>query len=137
MPLVRIDLVRGRTPQQIKLLGDRIHQALVEVMGIPERDRFQVITQHEPYELLAEDAGLGFERSANVVVIQITTQRGRDTNLKQRLFQRITAQLSLAGVAPNDVFISYVENGPDDWSFGFGRAQFVTGELTPYAQPGR
>ena len=28
-----------------------------------------------------------------------------------------------------DIFIGYVENGPEDWSFGHGRAQYVTGEL--------
>jgi hypothetical protein len=54
-------------------------------------------------------------------------------NLKQRLYQRITAELSVVGVEPNDVFISYVENTAADWSFGFGKAQFVIGELRSYA----
>ncbi len=118
----------------MKLVGDQIHKALVDVMGIPQRDRFQIITQHEPYELFAEDAGLGFERTNNIVMIQITTQRGRSTNVKQKIYQRITSELTVAGVTPNDVFISYVENGPEDWSFGFGKAQFVIGELASYAE---
>lgn len=134
MPLVRISILRGRTPEHVKLVGDQIHKALVEVMGIPVRDRFQIITQHEPYELFAEDAGLGFERTENIVMIQITTQRGRSINVKQRIYQRITAELTVAGVTPNDVFISYVENGPEDWSFGFGKAQFVIGELASYGK---
>ena len=33
------------------------------------------------------------------------------------------------GVAPSDVMISMVENSDEDWSFGLGRAQFLTGEL--------
>ncbi|MFF3904504.1 hypothetical protein ACFYZJ_00500 [Streptomyces sp. NPDC001848] len=33
-----------------------------------------------------------------------------------------------------DVFIGIVENGPQDWSFGFGRAQYTEGDL---AVPGR
>lgn len=132
MPLVRIDIVKGRTPEQVKAVADQIHDALVEVMDIPVRDRFQVINQHESYEVIAEDAGLGFDRSEEIVVIQITTQRGRSIELKQNLYKRVTENLAKAGVSENDVFLSYVENGPDDWSFGFGRAQFLTGELTKY-----
>ncbi len=133
MPLVRIDLVRGRTPVQVSEVGSAIHQALVDVMGIPFRDRFQIITQHEHFEIYAEDAGLGFERSNAVVLIQITTQRGRSLEMKQSIYREITEQLGKVGVSPEDVFISYVENGPEDWSFGFGKAQFILGELESYA----
>jgi hypothetical protein len=37
--------------------------------------------------------------------------------------------LGEVGVAGEDVFLGYVENSASDWSFGFGRAQYVTGEL--------
>ena len=33
------------------------------------------------------------------------------------------------GIAPSDVMVSIVENTDEDWSFGLGRAQFLTGEL--------
>lgn len=133
MPLVRIDLIKGRSEQQIASLAGAIHEALVEVMGIPLRDRFQIISQHEPYEVIAEDAGLGFSRDESVVMIQLTTQTGRTVNLKQRLYQKITSKLTTAGVTPNNVFISYVENTAADWSFGFGKAQFLIGELESYS----
>jgi phenylpyruvate tautomerase PptA (4-oxalocrotonate tautomerase family) len=132
MPLVRIDIIKGRTPHEVRALAQGIHEALVEVMKIPTRDRFQIVTQHEAFEVFAEDAGLGFERTESVVIIQITTQQGRSVNEKQLIFQRITAKLALAGVTPNNVFISYVENTSSDWSFGFGKAQFAIGELSPY-----
>jgi len=133
MPLVRIDLVKGRTPDQVSALALAIHEALVEVMKIPVRDRFQVVTQHEAFEIFAEDAGLGFDRDDSVVMIQITTQQGRSVNERQRIFERITSRLAAVGVTPNNVFISYAENTSADWSFGFGKAQFVIGELTPYS----
>ncbi|MFC6354524.1 tautomerase family protein [Luethyella okanaganae] len=129
MPLVRIDLNRGRTPEAVRSIADAIHDAIVEVYGIPVRDRFQVITQHDPGALIAEDAGLGFERDDHLVIIQIFTQRGRSDETKQRLYARIAESLASAGVPGEDVFIGYVENGPQDWSFGFGRAQYLTGEL--------
>ncbi len=133
MPLVRIDLVKGRASSDVQKIADAIHEALVEVMEIPVRDRFQVVTQHDAFEVVAEDAGLGFERDDSKVMIQIITQRGRTQNLKQRLYQRITSKLTITGVTPNNVFISYTENTPADWSFGFGKAQFLLGELKSYA----
>ena len=126
MPLVRIDHSENRTePHEI---ADAIHRAIVEVYGIPERDRFQVLTSRPAQMIVAEDAGLGFERT-DPVVIQIFTQRGRSDAQKQRLYAAIAERLESVGVAPADVFIGYVENGPQDWSFGFGRAQYLTGEL--------
>ena len=129
MPLVRIDLATGRTPEQVRAIADAIHTAIVAEYGIPERDRFQVITEHPAQHIIAEDAGLGFERTEGVLVIQVFTQRGRSDETKQRLYRAVHDRLGEVGVASEDVFIGYVENGPQDWSFGFGRAQYVTGEL--------
>ncbi|PPF77273.1 tautomerase family protein [Pseudoclavibacter sp. Z016] len=129
MPLVRIDVNAGRSPEQISSIADAIHDAIVAEYGIPARDRFQIITEHQSGQIIAQDAGLGFERSSGVVMIQIFTQRGRTPEAKQSLYARIAEALGERGVEGNDVFIGYVENGPEDWTFGFGRAQYLTGEL--------
>jgi phenylpyruvate tautomerase PptA (4-oxalocrotonate tautomerase family) len=126
MPLVRIDHSSART-NSAEIAG-AIHTAIVDVYGIPARDRFQVITTRDAHSIVAEDAGLGFER-IDPVIIQIFTQRGRTDEAKQKLYARIAAALEDVGVVGADVFIGYVENGPQDWSFGFGRAQYMTGEL--------
>lgn len=130
MPLVRIDMQAGRDEAQVKKIADAIHNAIVEQYGIPERDRFQIINQLPTGSIIAQDAGLGFERTSGVVMIQIFTQRGRTQNAKQLLYQAIASKLACAGVVPEDVFIGYVENGAEDWSFGFGQAQYLTGELS-------
>lgn len=129
MPLVRIDLTQGRDAEAVRAVADGIHRAIVDTYGIPERDRFQVITEHPAQHIIAQDAGLGFDRSEGVVVIHIFTQRGRTQQAKQRLYARIAAELERVGVAGEDIFIGYTENGAEDWSFGFGRAQYLTGEL--------
>lgn len=131
MPLVRIDLWNGVAPERRQQIADVVHDALVVTFGIPERDRFQIMTEHAREEIIAEDAGLGFERSAGVVIIQIFTQRGRTSTVKQRLYRQIAAGLAAIDIAGEDVFIGYQENGPEDWSFGFGQAQYLTGELEP------
>lgn len=134
MPLVRIDLIRGRRPDEIRAIADATHRALVDVLDIPERDRFQIITEHDADHVIALDAGLGFERTDRLVMIQIFTQSGRTTEVKQRVLQTIAKQLEPLGIASEDIFIGIMENGPQDWSFGHRRAQYVEGLL---AVPGR
>jgi phenylpyruvate tautomerase PptA (4-oxalocrotonate tautomerase family) len=129
MPLVRIDVNQGRSPEQLRALSRSIHEALLAEYGIPERDYFHVLTEHPQGQIIAQDAGLGFERTPDVAMIQIFTQGGRSQEAKQSLFAAIAANLEAIGIAGEDVFIGYVENAAGDWSFGFGRAQYVTGEL--------
>ncbi|MGO4533549.1 tautomerase family protein [Leifsonia sp. 2MCAF36] len=129
MPLVRIELNEGRPPAEIRAIADAIHDAIVAQYRIPPRDRFQIVAERPAGSIIAEDAGLGFERSDGVVMIQIFTQRGRTVEAKQSLFAEIAQRLEGVGVGGEDVFIGYVENGPEDWSFGFGRSQYLTGEL--------
>ncbi|AXJ10110.1 tautomerase family protein [Arthrobacter sp. PM3] len=130
MPLVRIDVNQGRSPQQLQDLSRGIHDAILAEYGIPERDYFHVLTEHPRGQIVAQDAGLGFERTPDVVMIQIFTQGGRSQAAKQSLFAAIADKLAGLGIAGTDVFIGYVENTAGDWSFGFGRAQYVTGELS-------
>ncbi|WP_078324223.1 tautomerase family protein [Mycobacteroides salmoniphilum] len=129
MPLVRIDVTSDRTREQQRAIADAVHEALVEVLKIPVRDRFQIITGHDSADIIAEDAGLGFRRSAQVVIVHIFTQAGRTTETKQKVFSALAAKLAAVDVAGPDLFVAISENGPQDWSFGFGQAQYVTGEL--------
>ncbi|MBT2248935.1 tautomerase family protein [Arthrobacter sp. BHU FT2] len=129
MPLVRIDVNEGRTPDELRRLSRGIHDAILAEYGIPERDYFHILTEHPQGQIFAQDAGLGFERTGGVVMIQIFTQGGRSQEAKQNLFAAVAGKLSEEGVAGEDVFIGYVENTAGDWSFGYGRAQYVTGEL--------
>lgn len=129
MPLVRIDLVRGRTPEQLRALADTVQEVMLDVFAAPPGDRYQVIHQHDPDEMIIEDTGLGIERSDGVTVVQVT-QQGRDRAQKEALYAALAERLGDRGlVEPRDLVVSVVENTRDDWSFGHGRAQFLTGEL--------
>jgi phenylpyruvate tautomerase PptA (4-oxalocrotonate tautomerase family) len=129
MPLVRIDVHSGRSEDELNRLSRGIHDAILAEYGIPERDYFHIVTEHASGQIVAQDAGLGFERTRDVIMIQIFTQGGRSQEAKQRLFASVAEKLAALGVAGEDVFIGYVENTAGDWSFGFGRAQYITGEL--------
>lgn len=129
MPLVRFDLIEGRDELALKKLLDAAHLAMVQAFEVPERDRYQIVTQHPAREMVIEDTGLGFERSKDVVVISVTSKQ-RTEEQKQRFYQLMVQELGEhCGIEPNDIMISIVTNGAADWSFGFGEAQFLTGKL--------
>ena len=79
--------------------------------------------------IIAEDTGLGYERTDGVVVIQIV-QQGRTTEQKKAAYEQLAKRLDAeCDVAPTDLIVSVVANGREDWSFGLGRAQFLEGDL--------
>jgi phenylpyruvate tautomerase PptA (4-oxalocrotonate tautomerase family) len=129
MPLVRIDVQEGRTPAELRRIADTVHQVMLDVFAAPPGDRYQVITEHPVGHILAEDTGLGFERTAGVTVIQIF-QQGRSEDQKRAVYRELASRLQDAcGIAPTDLVVSVVTNGREDWSFGLGRAQFLEGDL--------
>ncbi len=129
MPLIKLDLIEGRSPQELQSLLDATHRALVSAFGIPERDRYQIVNEHPASHLIVQDTGLGIERTKDVVVISITS-RPRNEEAKLRFYAALCQELEMnCKIAPSDVMVSIVTNTDADWSFGNGRAQFVTGEL--------
>ena len=130
MPLVRIDVQQGRAPADLRKLADTIQDVMLDVFGAPPRDRYQIITEHDKDHIIAEDTGLGFERSDGIVIIQIF-QQGRSTEQKQAAYAELAKRLEAeCGVRPEDLIISVHANRHVDWSFGLGRAQFLEGVLT-------
>ncbi|MEG8023106.1 tautomerase family protein [Sphingomonas aerolata] len=129
MPLLNIHIVKGRPAKAVAELQQVIHEAMVEAFQVPVRDRYQIVTEHEATHLVMEDTGLGFERTEQRVLIHMTT-RPRSQEMKQTFYQMVTRGLAeRCGVAPEDVMFSVIENSDVDWSFGFGKAQFLTGDL--------
>jgi len=98
---------------------------------IPQRDRYQIVHEHPATHFVAEDTGLGIKRTRKCVVIQITT-RPREREAKETFYRLLCRELErTCGIPPSDVVVSIVTNSDEDWSFGNGRAQFLTGELDP------
>ncbi len=129
MPLLRFDLVQGRSPQELQTLLDAAHGAMLEAFEVPPADRYQIVHEHPSGELVVEDTGLGIQRTRNRVVLQVTT-RPRSRTMKEKFYRLLCAALhEKCGVEPSDVVVSMITNTDEDWSFGLGQAQFLTGEL--------
>ena len=46
MPLIRIDLIEGRTDSKLRLLLDAVHRAMLAAFKVPARDRYQIVQEH-------------------------------------------------------------------------------------------
>jgi phenylpyruvate tautomerase PptA (4-oxalocrotonate tautomerase family) len=131
MPLVYYDIVRGRSPEQIRALLDSTQAAIVEAFETPERERYQLVTEHSPGEMIIQDHGLGIERSENLVVIHMINRHGKKTrSQKEKLYALLARNLKRdCGLDPADLVVSITENESEDWSIGYGKSQFLDGEL--------
>jgi phenylpyruvate tautomerase PptA (4-oxalocrotonate tautomerase family) len=130
MPLVRIDVQEGRTPDELRKLADTIQDVMLDVFAAPPRDRYQIITEHPKGHIIADDTGLGLQRTDRIVIIQIF-QQGRSTEQKQAMYAELAKRLEAeCGVPGEDLIISVMANRHVDWSFGLGRAQFLDGTLS-------
>jgi 4-oxalocrotonate tautomerase len=127
MPLVRIDLRQGKTPEYRRKIGDMVHRAMRETINMPEHDRFQVITDHPAEGLVYDPSYLGINRTDDIVFIQITLNAGRTLDQKKALYSKIAELLAQEpGIRPEDVLINLVECAKEDWSFGNGIASYAS-----------
>jgi phenylpyruvate tautomerase PptA (4-oxalocrotonate tautomerase family) len=132
MPLVRISLRRGKRREHRQAIADGIHRALVDVIGIPPKDRFQLITEHDDDHRIYDRDYLGVERSDDTVFVEISLRRGRPDALKQAFYRRLVENLAAdPGLRPEDVAIVLTENNDADWSFGKGEAQLLGAGAPP------
>lgn len=126
MPFVKVYLRRGKSPEYLRSVGDAVHEALVATANVPQDDRFQVIQQLDADLLIAHPSYGGVNRSADLVIVEITLNAGRTVDVKKALYADIAARLQKAvDVRPDDVLVSLVEVTKENWSFGGGRATYA------------
>jgi 4-oxalocrotonate tautomerase len=126
MPIVRIDLIEGKSDEYRAQVGDIVYHTLMDVLNVPKGDRFQVITERKGALLFDRDY-LGVHRTDDCIFFQITLNAGRSVELKQRFYQELTDRLHQGvKLRKEDVFINLVEVPKENWSYGNGLAQYVS-----------
>src|SRR5260370_35145001 len=73
MPLLQFDLIEGRTETELKTLLDAAHRAMLSTFKVPERDRFQIMHEHNRSPMIIEDRRLAPQRTATGLAVQITS----------------------------------------------------------------
>ena len=120
MPFIRTALPHGTEPARKQNIVQGIHDALVEGIGMPKDELFNLVSDYAPGQFFCSRTFNGIARSECVVVIEVTMRRGRSDAMKKNLYAAITSNLEGAGVSPKDVFIFTHENDYSDWSVGNG-----------------
>jgi 4-oxalocrotonate tautomerase len=126
MPLVTIDLLEGRPAEELDTIANSVHEAMVELLDVPERDRFQIITEHRPGALRFDPSYLDIERDESFVLIRITLSSGRTAETKRAFYARLAELLAdRMDFRTENLAIILIENGREDWSFGNGKASYL------------
>lgn len=122
MPFIRTSVHKDISPLQREGIVNGIHQALIDSIGMPEDELFNLVTEYEPGQFWCSRTFNGISRSDRVVVIEITLRRGRSDAMKRELYAAIARNLAeRADIRPQDIFIFMHENDYSDWSVGEGR----------------
>jgi phenylpyruvate tautomerase PptA (4-oxalocrotonate tautomerase family) len=129
LPLIKIDMIKRRSKEEILDILDISYNVMLETFDAPLGDRYQIVNQHEDYEMQILDTGLGVERTNEVLVFTLITRprtKEQKTNFYSKLVEQLNKNLNLR---EEDIMISLVENSDEDWSFFKGEAQFLNGAL--------
>ena len=122
MPFIRTAVRQGTSAEQKQLIVAGIHDALVQAIGMPADELFNLVADYRDGDFFYDRRFNGIARSDNLVVVEITLRRGRSDAMKKALYAAIAANLEArAGVSPKDVFIFMHENDYSDWSVGNGQ----------------
>jgi ketosteroid isomerase-like protein len=121
MPFVQISLRRGKSQDYLAGVSEAVHQALVQELGMLEGDRFQLINQHDPGEMIFNRDFRGGPRSDDFIVLRITDGIERGEEAKRRFYKTLVALLETGpGVRGEDVFVMIYLNPPGNFSFADG-----------------
>ena len=115
MPIVKLEVRRGRTPAEKRALLDAVHEALVECFKIPDTDRTQRICEHAP-----EDFEIPPGKGERYVVVELAVFPGRTLDAKRALYRSLVERFEALGVPRGDVMIVLLEVPRDNWGLRGG-----------------
>src|ERR1700753_857438 len=115
MPFARIDLAEGPSDDYRQTIGNVVYDAMIDKLGVPERDRFQVINEHRAQNFIFDPDYLGIHRSDDCVFIQLTLLGGRTLEQKSAFYKAVADGLhERLGMRREDVVINLVENSREN-----------------------
>jgi hypothetical protein len=122
LPFARIDLLKGKSPEYRSSVSDIVYRGIVDVLKAPDGDRFIVVGEHSADDLVYDHHFLGFDRSPDFMLIQVTSTVGNNPDAKLAFFRYVADELKTKlSLRPDDVMINLVFVERSDWSFGDGQ----------------
>jgi phenylpyruvate tautomerase PptA (4-oxalocrotonate tautomerase family) len=124
MPLVKVNLLKGRSIEERDSIATSIQAALVSALAVPDADRYQLFNEFDAESFRHTSGYLGMTYTDKLLIIEITFLVGRDDEQKKSLLAAINRNLVSTGVVgADDVFVLITEIGRANVSFGQGLAQ--------------
>ncbi|MGO2869457.1 MAG: tautomerase family protein, partial [Staphylococcus equorum] len=115
MPLIKLDMIKGREKEEIKSILDITYNVMLDAFQAPKGDKYLIVNQHEDYEMEILDTGLGIERTDDVIVFTIVS-RPRTKEQKTTFYKNLVNTLhDKVGIRKEDIMISLVENTDENW----------------------
>ncbi|KAF5088962.1 tautomerase family protein [Methanobacterium aggregans] len=117
MPLVKVEIIKGKSEEYKKAVLDGVHEALVESIKIPDHDRFQRL-----YELDNTNFEFPETKTDKVTLIEINMFRGRSAEAKKELYRLINDKLTKnPGIDGNDITVVLLEPPLENWGVRGGK----------------
>ena len=114
MPLVKVEMLKGKSDKFKKTVLDCIHDGLMDSLGIEDWDRFQRIAEYEKSQFEIPSF-----KSDDFMIIELTIFPGRTKEQKGKAIETITDNLNKRlSIAPGDVFIIINEPPLENWGMG-------------------
>ena len=124
MPLVKVNLLKGRSAEEKGSIAASIQAALASTVEVPDDNRYQLFREYDGENFRHTSGYLGMTYTDQLLVIEITVRQGDDDEHKKSLIAAINRNLVAAGVVGgDDVFVMITEVAGANVSFGRGLAQ--------------
>lgn len=128
MPLVRIDMIRGKSPEYKKAVFEAVHTGLIEALEIEDWDRFQRIV-----EIDKEDFEVPEGNTENFMIIELTIYPGRNKEQKKQAIEAITKNIiDKTGIDGSDVFIIFLDPPYENWGRDGKQKEMPDGDSTTH-----
>ena len=124
VPVFNAHIPAGRfSSEQRRGLADALNQALVQGLGIPEGDRFIIISEHGEDELFLPPTFMDIHREADAMIITVLFGAHRPLEDKHKVTSAISRLASKAlGVSPDDIFLALIPVPNENFSFAWRTA---------------
>ena len=115
MPLIQVWMRSGKDRAYKAAISNSIHQAMMDVLRLPEDDYFQVTCELEEENYIFDPNYFGVPRSPDFLMIRLSFN-ARPAGVKQRLFETIADNLVRSpGLRREDIGMSIIETAFENW----------------------
>lgn len=115
MPMTKVYMRKGSTPEHRREISNAIHESLVEVLGIPDDDKYHVFHELDADNLITAPVAFGLDRRPEAIFVQ-TYFGPRPVETLQQLYRALVGNLTRrTGLETRDIYINVVESASANW----------------------